>query len=195
MTKIKLNNDYYLLRHGEAFSNIEPAWLSSWPEIKISHLTPNGKKQIEKLSFYFQKNNIDIIYSSDLNRTKQTAQIIAKKIKKPIIFSAQLRELDFGIFNGCHPDTYHVYFKNFLERFTKKIPQGENLNQCSKRMFDFFKKINKEQNNKKIIIISHGDPLWLLEAKIKNLTKIQTIKAHKFHLLPGEFRYLNNSKN
>jgi len=195
MIQIKLNNDYYLLRHGEAYSNIEPAWLSSWPEKKVSHLTPVGKKQVEKVAKEFQKMNIDLIFSSNITRTRETAQIISKKIKKPIIFSSQLREIDFGIFNGCHPNTYHAYFKNFKERFIKKVPHGENLNQCSKRMFDFFKKINQEQKNKKIIIISHGDPLWLLESKIKNLNQIQTIRNHKFHLLPAEYHYLAKSKN
>jgi len=185
---IKLNNIYYFLRHGEAFSNIEPRWISSWPEIKISHLTPAGRKRIRKISKDLKKIGLNLIFSSDLARTRETAEIIAQILKKQIHFTKKLRELDFGIFNGLHPDVYWVYFQNPLERFTKKIPHGETLEQCSRRMFNFFLKINRQYRNKKILIISHADPLWLLESRIKQLNKRSMIAFYSFRLKPGELR-------
>lgn len=186
----KINNNYFLLRHGEAFSNREPRWLSCWPEIKTSHLTPRGKAKIKKQADFLKNKEIDLIFSSDLTRTQETAQIIAKKIKKPIVLKKALRELNFGIFNGLHPNVYHAYFQNPLERFSKKVPQGETLNQCLKRVFNFWKKINDRYHQKNILIISHGDPLWLLESKIKGLTKTQMIKNYSRRLKPGELRII-----
>ncbi|HOD96837.1 MAG: histidine phosphatase family protein [Candidatus Paceibacterota bacterium] len=187
---VKINNNYFLLRHGEAFSNREPRWLSSWPEIKIAHLTSRGKLKIKKQAQIFKTKGIDLIFSSDLARTKETAQIVAQIIKKPVIFKKELRELNFGVFNGFHPNVYWAYFQNPLERFTKKIPHGETLNQCAKRIFNFWKKINCRYQNKNILIISHADPLWLLESKIRKLTKIQMVKNYRLRLSPGEVRII-----
>lgn len=190
---MKLNNDYYLLRHGESYSNLKPQWLSSAPEIKVSHLTPNGKKRILKNAKIFKMKGVDLIFASPLQRTKETATIIKKIIKKPVFFTPALKEIDFGIFNGLHPDVYWAYFENPIQRFNKKIPQGENLNQCLKRISKFFKRINKKYKNKKILIISHADILWLLEGLIKKQTKEQMVKNYRLRLKPGEFRLFTKS--
>jgi len=195
MVMIKLNNNYYFLRHGEAESNIEPRFMCSLPEPKKAHLTSYGKKQIQKIAKILKKKNIDLIFASDLTRTKETAKIISKEIKKPIIFSKNLRELKFGIFNGLHPNTYRAYFKNPEQKFTKKIPQGETLNQCLKRIWPFFQKINQHYKDKNILIISHADPLWLLESKIKKRDKKQMIAAYRFRFKTGELRFFGKTNN
>jgi len=192
---IKLNNNYYFLRHGEAESNVEPRFICSLPEPKKAHLTSRGKKQIQKIAQILKKKNIDLIFFSPLTRTKETAQIIKKTIKKPMILSQKLKELDFGIFNGLHPDVYWAYFEKPIQRFTKKIPQGETLNQCLKRIWSFFQKINQKYKNKNILIISHADPLWLLESKIKKLDRKQMIAAYRFRLKPGELRFFRKTSD
>lgn len=185
---LNLNNNYYLLRHGEAYSNKKPQWLSSMPEFRISHLTPAGKKKIYQNAKKFKKIGIDLIFCSPLERTKETAKIINRFLKKPLFVVPNLKEIDFGIFNGLNPDVYWAYFENPLQRFNKKIPEGENLNQCLKRINHFFKKINRKYKNKKILIISHADILWLLEGIIKQQDKKQMIKNYRLRLKPGEFR-------
>lgn len=189
---MKLRNQYFLLRHGEATSNLEPRFHSSYPEqLPLSVLTNKGKKDIEKVGKILKKIGIDYIYSSDLTRTKQTALIIKKITKAPVFFLKELRELKIGIFEGSHPDVYISYFRNPLERFRKKPPRGENLFDCQKRMVKALKKIEALYQNKKILIIGHGDPLWLLEGAVKKLSPSQLIKIYKNRLQPGEFKKLN----
>lgn len=185
---MKLNNTYYLLRHGEAYSNKQPQWLSCLPEIKVSRLTKNGKKRISQNTKKFKQIDIDLIFCSPLERTKETAKIINRLLKKPLFIISNLKEVNFGIFNGLHPDVYWAYFEHPLQRFNKKIPEGENLNQCIKRISKFFKKINNKYKNKKILIISHADILWLLEGIVKKQNKKQMVKNYRFRLKPGEFR-------
>jgi broad specificity phosphatase PhoE len=187
---MKLNNRYFLLRHGQATSNLEPRWLASWPEKRISLLTPKGKKEMEKASQFFRKIGLDFIYSSDLKRTAQTAKIIKEATGARIIFEKNLRELNVGIFNGQHPDIYLNFFKNKLERFYKKPPKGENLLDCQKRMLAALKKINGKYRNKNILIVGHGDPLWLLEGGVKNKTPRQMLNMYPKRLMPGEYREL-----
>jgi len=188
---LKLNNRYFLLRHGQATSNLNPRWIAAWPEKqKVSRLTPKGIKEVKKDSRFFKKIGLDLIYSSDLHRTVQTAKIVGRTAKASMIFVKDLRELNTGIFNGQSPDLYRAYFKNKLERFTKRPAKGESLLDYQRRIYKFFKKINQKHEGKKILIICHGDPLWLLEGAVKNKTPRQMLKIYGNRLMPGEYKEL-----
>ncbi|MBX4200650.1 histidine phosphatase family protein, partial [Candidatus Parcubacteria bacterium] len=89
---MKLNNTYYLLRHGQAISNVENI-VSSWPELFENPLTEKGRGQVEEAAKKLQGKQIDIIISSDILRTKETAQIVAKTLGLPIEFDPRLREV------------------------------------------------------------------------------------------------------
>lgn len=187
---LKFNNRYFILRHGQATSNIG-RWLAGWPENpRISHLTPKGVKQIKKDSQFFKKIGLDLIFSSDLERTKKTARIVSQATKAPVIYKKELREINVGVFKGQSVIKYRQYFHNHVDRFITRPPKGENLNECKKRMFKVFQEINKKYKNKKILIVSHGDPLWLLEGAIKNKTPMQMAMARGHRLWPGDYREL-----
>lgn len=190
---IKLRNRFFLLRHGQATSNLEPRWLASWPEKKkISRLTPKGIRDVKKAAQFFKTIGLDFIFSSDMKRSAETAKIIAKVTKARLILDKNLRELNTGVFNGQHPDIYRHYFKNKLERFFKRLAKGENLFECQKRMFNVLKKINNKYKNKTILIAGHGDPLWLLEGGVKNKTPRQMLNMYPKRLMPGQYRELRS---
>ena len=107
---MKFNNTYYIIRHGLSTSNVQ-SYLSAWPEKKISRLTPEGKQTIKKAAQSFKKIGIDLIFTSDLHRTQQTAQIISKITGAKIIIDKGLRELNPGIFNHTYNGDYTGYFK------------------------------------------------------------------------------------
>jgi len=75
--------NFYLMRHGEADSNIK-SYNSCYPEKKINNLTVNGEKQVRKTAQELRSKNInfDLIVASDLQRTKQTAQILKEYYPK-----------------------------------------------------------------------------------------------------------------
>ncbi len=164
---MKLNNTYYLARHGQAFSNVE-RWFSSWPEKRISRLTPKGINQAKSNAKYFKNVGLDLIISSDLLRTKQTAKIIAKKTNTRIIFEKGFREIDFGDLNGDSIAKYNAQFKNQEERFDSPPPgTDENFTIAQKRLLEALLKIDKRYKNKNILIVSHASPMWLLESAVQ----------------------------
>jgi broad specificity phosphatase PhoE len=187
---MKLNNTYYILRHGLSTSNTK-SYFSAWPEKRISHLVPEGKKQIKKAGQFFKKVGLDLIFSSDMHRTKQTSAIISKITKIKIIFNKGLREINPGIFNNTNNGDYTHFFKNNAGRLNKRPPKGENLIDCQKRMINVLKKIDKKYKGKKILIVSHGNPLWMLEAAVKNWNRAKLLKEYKNRIMPGEYRKLN----
>jgi isoleucyl-tRNA synthetase len=169
-------NRYFLQRHGEAENNVAGI-VSSWPEKNDWPLTPKGREQVQAAAKKLNKHGVDMIFSSDVMRTKETAGIIAKELGLPVTYDARLRELDLGEYNGETQEDYHAFFKDKLERFTKAIDGGENLNDARRRMIGFIKELEQKHTGKKILIISHGDPLWLLETGFHGLSDEETLGA------------------
>ena len=163
-------NKYSLLRHGQANSNVKQ-YFSSFPETKENDLTDKGKKQIAKHIKALA--DIDIIISSDIDRVKQSAEIIAKAINKEVIFDERLREVNFGELNGNPVGEVNEYFDpdrrfNKSQLLHKKhdlpYPGGENGKDVKIRVNEFIKEIDKKYKNKKILIVSHGGPLFALNS-------------------------------
>ena len=98
----KSGNKYFVMRHGEAEQNVKDI-LNSKLETNYYHLTEKGKKQVLTATKKMVKEKIDIIFSSDLLRAKETSEIIADSLeigRDKIIFDKRIREVNFGIFDG-----------------------------------------------------------------------------------------------
>lgn len=157
-------NKYILVRHGKAESNIENL-LSCWPETRKIHLAQEGRMQADKLAQKLKKKKIDMIFSSDVTRAKETAEIIAANLDmKKIYFDERIREIGFGDFNGKDTSLYHGHYSSGREKFYLRPPKGENLSDVRKRIFDFFRSLEKRYKNKTIAVVSHEYPLWMMEA-------------------------------
>lgn len=161
----KSGNKYFVVRHGEADNNVK-AVVSSDPN-NSSHLTEKGREQAGTAGDSLKKENIDIIISSPFVRTKETAEIISKKLgieSSQIKYDERIRELKAGIFDGKSISEYINYFSYFEERFVKKPPQGENYSDIKKRVTDFIYDTERNYSDKNILIVIHDSPAWLLFA-------------------------------
>lgn len=187
---MKLTNNYFILRHGQAFSN-KGRFVSSWPEKRENPLTEKGKKQIKKVIPKIKKENIDLIFSSDLLRTKLTSNMVANALNLDVNFDKRLREYDTGVFNNKTIKEWNEYFKNQAEKFTKTPPEGENRRDIRKRLTNFITEIDKQYNHKNILIVGHEDPLIILQAITKSISEKELIQNwEKFRINPGEYRKL-----
>ncbi len=164
-------NKFFILRHGEASAN-KSGVIASWPEKKnVSRLTETGKEQVRKAARALKKKKIDLIFASDLKRIRETAAILKKEgLRAEVVYAKELREINCGIFNGRPVSDHKKFFSGPLEEFIKRPEGGENLADVKKRIFGFVLKLNREHKNKNILIVGHGDPLWVLEGAAKNLS-------------------------
>jgi len=192
-------NTYFILRHGETIYQTDLKKLTyptSNPKLEIPPigLTKKGKEEIKTLSQKIKKlkvdastgsastlsdsRRVDLIFSSDFQRTKETAEIIAKELGLKIIFDKRLRDVNLGIFQGKPKEELFQSFPEprIKERFYKKLKNGESWLDVRKRMLKFIREIDEKYKGKKILIVSHGDPLWLLEGITKGLSDDQLIK-------------------
>lgn len=181
-------NTFILLRHTEAEHNIKDI-IASGPQGRSVSLTERGKQDAGKLAEKLSSKDgkgIDIIYASPYKRTLDLAKIIAKETGAKVVVDKRIEEGNFGIFNNRPVREHKEFFGSPLEKFTKTPPGGENLSDMRKRMFDFVREVNREHHGKKILVISHGDPLWVLEGAMRNLTNEETLSMD--YIRVGEVR-------
>ncbi|MFA5173234.1 MAG: class I tRNA ligase family protein [Candidatus Paceibacterota bacterium] len=179
-------NSFFAIRHGEALSN-KNKFNSSWPEKTANSLTKKGRLQVEKSAEKLKKLNIDIIFSSDLKRAKETAEIIKKSLKiKTLIFDRRLRETDFGELNEKSASSYKKLFSSFKEKYEQSPANGENLNQVRKRIMKALKEIDKKYDGKNILIVGHEDPLRVLAESLSG----NNLKVKDFFLKNAEWKPL-----
>ncbi len=165
---MRFANNYLLLRHGEAKSN-KYQFVSCLPEKIYNPLTRYGRARIKKLIPIFKKEKVDLIFSSPVLRTKQSAEIIAKELRLKIIFDKELRETEFGRFNGKPAAEWKLFFAKIRNKTSAKHYGMENYKDVSRRARKFLEKIEKKYKNKNILIISHGAVLFSLEAALRNI--------------------------
>ncbi len=192
-------NTYYILRHGHS-ERQKTDILSSWPEKKPLPLTPKGRKQVQTLAKRLKNEKIDLIISSDLLRTKETAQIVAKELNSQVRYDKRLRESDMGVFNGKHIDEFGVYFRregetppqHYLRRFQEGPPKGETWVDVQKRIQALVQDMERKYRGKTILLISHEVPLTLLEGLMQGFSREELIHFRmKKAIGTGELRRIS----
>ena len=164
-------NKYFLVWHTECISNVKKISSYSWEKEDI--LTETGIEQAKKLGYKLKKYKINWVFCSPFTRTKQTFEIINKKLKidsKKILLDKRLVENNFGITDGKHYNEYHKLFSSEEKYFETPVPYGENYADVKKRVANFLKEVESRYKSKNILIISHGFPLRMIELVAMNLS-------------------------
>lgn len=181
-------NKYFLLRHGESTSN-QKNIVSSFPEKTKNPLTSKGKKQVKDLISDLKLKNIDLIFASDILRTKQTAQIISEELGIEVQYDQRLREIDAGVLNGKKLSEYGDFWETQKERFEKRVPEGENYTDVKKRVYQFIREIDQKYEDKNILIVSHSCPLAMLKGALSGFLPQEILEYRQAKdLKEGELR-------
>ncbi|ADO82301.1 alpha-ribazole phosphatase [Ilyobacter polytropus] len=142
-----------LVRHGESEMNRDGLFFG-WLDPK---LTEKGIKQAHNAKSVIQSFEYDEIYSSDLSRARETADIVNYQ-GLPVKLSQELREINFGIFEGLtykeikekYPDEVKLWREKWQEY---DYENGENVTQLQRRAVEFLKSLDKEK--KDIVVVTH----------------------------------------
>ncbi len=149
----------YLVRHGEAVSNVKPILAGMRGD---SGLTPRGIRQAELLRDRLAATReivADIFISSTLPRARQTAEIIAPALDLPLILDDEVQELRLGEADGLHTEeAWAKYGRPDFENFPLRpiAPGGESWGSFMLRVGSAFSRITREHQGKTIVIVCHG---------------------------------------
>jgi len=200
--KPNLRNRYFFVRHGQNIHQAEhPGIIYYWPDDNPPYyLTEKGKEEAKMAGEALKQDKIDCLFSSDILRCRETAKIVAETIghdKEKIIYDTRLRDLNWGAFGGKTREEYWNFYNNdHMKAFEIPAPNGESWSQCKERAVKLLNEIEEEFENKNILIISHGDVLWLLEGHMKDIDNETLLKRRKepgkeMFLKTGEVRKIN----
>lgn len=153
----------FLIRHGETEWNNQGR-LQGNSNIKLS---PEGIRQAKLLADYSPFIQVNAIYSSDLIRAVDTAKILAAKFHLKVQTMPELREANFGYWEGkVIGDLVKIYPEDFGKFFTDPEkchpPQGETFLQCQARVVNAINKIIETHDNQNVVVITHGAAIRLL---------------------------------
>lgn len=191
-------NKYFFVRHGQNTHQAKyPDIVYFWPDGNPPYqLTEQGKEEAEKAGDLIKK-KIDVVFSSDILRCRETAKIVAQAIGSDvsdIIYDTRLRDWNWGDFGGKSKNELWGFYNNDkIKAFDIPIPGGESLNQLQERLLNLLSEIEEEFENKNILIVSHGDPLWLLQGYMKGIDDKKELleKRTELMLKTGEVREIN----
>jgi len=191
--KKNLKNTYYLLRHGRNIHQTELKDICyGWPDDdNPCKLDEVGIEQATLAGTGLKDFNINLIYSSDILRTKQTAEIVASILGISVInYDEKLRDLNWGVFAGG-PKKEALAFYNEKNRMKDRPENGESWGDLQKRVVESLKKMENNHSNKNILIVSHGDTILLLMAWFNDWSLEEILKQRKNMIQTGELRRLN----
>lgn len=165
----KRETEVFIMRHGEADHNVKSIIGPSTPaQDKNNNLTPKGRKQVKNAAKSLEKQKIDLIISSPLNRARETAKILSEALGARVEINENIYEINFGSFFGRAEKELRKEFP-FERKLVERFPGGESLRDVRARMMMELRRIVKNNPGKKILVVSHGDPIWVLNAALEGL--------------------------
>ncbi len=177
-------NQYFVVRHGEAESNLKNIYSSSitahnpLTEVGIAHAHTSARA--------IRGTKIDVVIASPFDRTKKTAEIFCDELGIPhssIIFDDRLGEVQYGVYDGKTRIEPETEFKKSPITFEQAPEEGESLNDLKRRVRAALYEYERTYAGKNILIVSHGGPTWLMRAACLGLTPEQTL-AGRHDLYP-----------
>jgi probable phosphoglycerate mutase len=147
---------FYLIRHG-TIATIGHSIAGRAPGV---HLTDEGRWQADALAERLAREPITRIYSSPLERARETAAPIAQRLGLQTAVADEIAELDFGAWTGrtmneLEQSSQWKLFNTF--RSGTQMPGGEWMLQVQSRAVLFLQGLRNQFPGEQIAVVSHGD--------------------------------------
>jgi probable phosphomutase (TIGR03848 family) len=131
------------------------------------HLTDKGRRQAEALPARLVDVPIGAIYSSPLERARETAEPLARSRELEIALSEPFSEIDYGEWTGRtfeDLDQLPEWRRYNAERAVTRIPGGETYSAVQTRMVTAIIDLKERHPDATVAVFSHGDPIKALIA-------------------------------
>jgi broad specificity phosphatase PhoE len=131
-----------LVRHGETDWNADGR-LQGQTDRPLSDF---GRRQARQLAAELTEEDLEAIYSSDLSRARETAQIVAERLGLPVLLDPDLREKDWGTWEGL----------TAVERDRVEFV-GESTEEHQERILRALRRIaERHTGDGRVLVVTHG---------------------------------------
>jgi alpha-ribazole phosphatase len=147
----------WLVRHGEPAEETRHRCYGS---LDVG-LSGKGRAQMAQVAQYLESESVAAIYSSPRARALESARILTHVHPCSLEVVADLREIDFGNFEGLPYDEiaarYPDLYRQWMETPTEvRFPNGESFSEMRGRILRAFGAIQREWEGQTVAIVSHG---------------------------------------
>lgn len=155
-----MKKEIYIVRHGETEYNKQHIVQGSGVD---SSLNDTGRAQATALFEGYKHIDFDLVYTSALIRTRETAKHFLDRDVEHIE-DADINEICWGIYEGKGAkdkipgmkDAYKILMAKWAnEDYDAKIEEGESAREMGDRLSRFLEKV-KTRKEEKILVVMHG---------------------------------------
>ncbi len=152
-----------LVRHGVTAYSVEHRFAGR----SDLELTPDGQRQAQLAAGRIaQLGPVDVLISSPLRRTRQSAQPIADLLGLQVVVSDGMVEADFGDWDGYTYDEVRRRWPAELDRWQADPavapPSGESFDEVTRRVRRARDRILAEHAGRTVVVVSHVSPIKIL---------------------------------
>ena len=184
----------FLLRHGETRWNREGRCQGS-SDIELNEA---GRRQAGEVAAHLSRCRIDAVYSSHLQRARQTAEIVGGPHELAVNVEPDLRELDHGEMEGLTFVEVRERFAGLIERWRSEpvavlLPGGERLLDVDRRAWSALNRIaGNHDEGERVVVVSHSFPIVAVLCRISG-TPLNRYRT--FHLKPCDFSHVSFTRS
>lgn len=148
----------FLIRHGETPLTPQKKFSGDGP--LNPELTEQGLAQAELVATAVSKLNPEILISSPLKRTRQTADAISRVTGLPVNYDAAWLECSFGIWDGMSIDEvkarYPADYHSWISSTAFAPPQGESYDEVAERIDEALEAILAMYPGQRVAVVTHN---------------------------------------
>jgi broad specificity phosphatase PhoE len=157
--------ELWLIRHGQTDWNVAGRWQGQ--SAHAPGLNDLGYSQALAIFEQIKGKRISAIYSSDLLRARQTAELIGQPLGLKVNLEPRLREINLGDWEGMlsvniaakYP---HELAQRALDPFHTRAPNGESPQDVVERVLAAVNEIAGRHPNESVVIVGHGVSLAVI---------------------------------
>ena len=153
-------------------------------------LSARGRELAAELGERRRDDGITTVFTSDLRRATETADIAFGDTEIPILHDWRLRECDFGQDNGAHVKLVHA---DRLARLEVPYPHGESWRQAVHRAAGFLHDLPLRWDGHRVLLIGHVATRWALD-HVLNGVPIEELAVADFGWREG-WEYRMSARN
>ena len=179
-----------LFRHGETTNSKEVCFNGHYDV----GLSKRGQKQFQHWADILKQETFNAVYSSDLQRTRNSAQFIGQQHGLEPVSYFELRELSFGTWEGMSvaevERTYPGQMKERMESVaTFQADGGETYSQLQARVIPKFEEIVSRHPNDKIAMVCHGGVNRVILAYLLGIPIDKIFRIHQDYAALNVIQY------
>lgn len=123
-------------------------------------LSATGREQARELGRRRRDDDIAAVFTSDLNRAVETAQIAFGETSLPIHQDTRLRECNYGALNGRPMAVIETQRARHID---ERFPGGQSYRDVQAATDEFLHDLAADRDGTRVLVIAHSANRWALD--------------------------------